>query len=54
VEHHRPPAGRIAHGFSNSDTVQAEFKAAWEALKSRMTPEQFAMAYKAMNFTDDG
>ena len=36
------------------DTAKAEFKAAWEALKARTTPRQFAAAYKAMNIRDDG
>ena len=36
------------------DTAKAEFKAAWEALKARITPEQLASAYKAMNIRDDG
>ena len=36
------------------DTAKAEFKAAWEALKARTTPEQLAAAYKAMNIRDDG
>ena len=36
------------------DTAQAEFKAAWEALKARTPPEQLAAAYKAMNIRDDG
>ena len=31
------------------DTAKSEFKAAWEALKARSTPEQLAAAYKAMN-----
>jgi hypothetical protein len=35
------------------DTAKAEFKAAWEALKARTTPEQRASAYKAMNLRDD-
>jgi hypothetical protein len=30
-----------------------EFKAAWEALKARTTPEQLAAAHKAMNVRDD-
>jgi hypothetical protein len=34
--------------------AKAEFKAAWEALKARTTPEQLAAAYKAMNIRDDG
>ena len=35
------------------DTAKAEFKAAWEALKARTTPEQLAAAYKAMNIRDE-
>jgi len=35
-------------------TAKAEFKAAWEALKARTTPEQLAAAYRAMNIRDDG
>ena len=34
VERHRPPARRIPMGSAKDrDTAQAEFKAAWEALK---------------------
>ena len=36
------------------DTAKSEFKAAWEALKARSTPEQLAAAYKAMNIRGDG
>ena len=35
-------------------TAQAEFKAAWEALKARTSPEDLAAAYRAMNIRDDG
>ena len=35
------------------DTAKAEFKTAWEALKARISPEQLAAAYKAMNIRDD-
>ncbi len=35
------------------NTAKAEFKAAWKALKARVTPEQLASAYKAMNIRDD-
>jgi hypothetical protein len=35
------------------DTAKAEFKAAWEALKARTTPEQLAAAYQAMNIRDE-
>ena len=38
----------------NIDTAKAEFRAAWEALKARTTPEQRAAAYGAMNIRDDG
>jgi hypothetical protein len=41
-------------GRQDADTAKAEFKAAWEALKARTTPEQLAAAYKAMNIRDDG
>jgi len=30
-------------------TARADFKAAWEALKARTTPEQLVAAFKAMN-----
>jgi hypothetical protein len=36
------------------DTAKAEFKAAWQALKARTTPEQLAAAYRSMNIRDDG
>jgi hypothetical protein len=36
------------------DTAKAEFKAAWEGLKAKTSPEQLAAAYKAMNIRDDG
>jgi hypothetical protein len=36
------------------DTAKGEFKAAWEALKARTTPERLAAAYKAMNIRGDG
>ena len=39
---------------TDADTARAEFKAAWEALKARTTPEQRASAYHAMNIRDDG
>ena len=35
------------------DLAKTEFKAAWEALKARTSPEQLAAAYKAMNIRDD-
>jgi hypothetical protein len=36
------------------DKAKAEFKAAWEALKARTSPEELAAAYKAMNIRGDG
>ena len=36
------------------DTAKAEFKAGWEALKARTSPENLAAADKAMNIRDDG
>ena len=36
------------------NTAKAEFKAAWEALKAKTSPEELAAAYKAMNIRDDG
>jgi hypothetical protein len=35
------------------DAAKAEFKAAWEALKARTTPERLAAAFKAMNIRGD-
>ena len=47
--------GGLPMGSSKDlDTAKAEFKAAWEALKARTTPEQLAAAYRAMNIRDDG
>jgi hypothetical protein len=37
----------------NLEQAKAEFKAAWEALKARTTPERLAAAYQAMNIRDD-
>ena len=36
------------------DTAKADFKAAWEELKAKTSPEDLAAAYKAMNIRDDG
>jgi len=36
------------------DTARADFKAAWEGLKAKTSPEELAAAYKAMNIRDDG
>ena len=47
--------GGLPTGSSKDlDTVKAEFKAAWKALKARATPEQLVAAYKTMNIRDDG
>ena len=43
------PGGLPMGSAKDIDTAKAEFKAAWEALKARTTPEQLAAAYKAMN-----
>ena len=46
---------RTPHGSATDiDTAEAEFKAAWEALKARTPPSLLAAAYKAMNIRDDG
>jgi hypothetical protein len=47
------PGGLPAGSAKDIDTAKAEFKAAWEALKARGTPEQLAAAYRAMNIRDD-
>ena len=36
------------------DTAKADFKAAWEALKARTTPEQLLAAYRDLNIRNDG
>ena len=43
------PGGLPIGSAKDLDTAKAEFKAAWEALKARTTPEQLAAAYRAMN-----
>jgi hypothetical protein len=35
------------------ETAKAEFKAAWEALKARTSPEQLARAFRSMNIRDE-
>ena len=47
------PGGLPTGSAKDIDTAKAEFKAAWEALKARATPEQLAAAYRAMNIRDD-
>jgi hypothetical protein len=46
------PSGLPMGSAKDLDTAKADFKAAWEALKARTTPEQLAAAYKAMNIRD--
>ena len=47
-------AGLRTGSAKDLDTAKADFKAAWEELKARTTPEELAAAYKAMNVRDDG
>jgi hypothetical protein len=47
------PGGLLMGSAKDIHTARAEFKAAWEALKARTTPEQLAAAYRAMNIRDD-
>ena len=48
------PGGLPMGSAKDRDTAQAEFKAAWEALKARTSPEALRAAYKAINIRDDG
>ena len=48
------PDGLPMGSAKDADTAKAEFKAAWEALKARTSPEQLAAAYQAMDIRDDG
>ena len=36
------------------DTAKADFKADWEVLKAKTSPEELATAYRAMNIRGDG
>ena len=36
------------------DTAKADFKAAWEALKAKTSPEELAAAHEDLNIRDDG
>jgi hypothetical protein len=47
------PGGLPAGSSPDLERAKTEFKAAWEALKARTSPEQLAAAYKAMNIRDD-
>jgi hypothetical protein len=46
------PGGLPMASAKDRDTAEAEFKAAWKALKARSTPEQLAAAYHAMHIRD--
>ena len=47
-------AGLRMGSAKDLDTAKADFKAAWEGLKAKTSPEKLAGAYKAMNIRDDG
>jgi hypothetical protein len=43
---------RIGLSDYSVEAAKAEFRAAWEALKARTTPERLVAAYEAMNIRD--
>jgi hypothetical protein len=47
-------AGLRMGSAKDLDTAKADFKAAWEGLKAKTSPEQLAAAYKDLNIRDDG
>ena len=47
-------AGLRMGSAKDLDTAKADFKAAWEGLKAKTSPEELAGAYQAMNIRDDG
>jgi hypothetical protein len=47
------PGGLPMGSAKDIDAAKADFKAAWEALKAKTTPEQLAAAYRAMNIRGD-
>jgi hypothetical protein len=47
-------AGLRMGSANDLDTAKADFKAAWEGLKAKTSPEDLAAAYRAMNMQDDG
>ena len=51
---HADFASRSAVSGARRRAAKTEFKAAWEALKARTTPELLTAVYKAMNIRDDG
>ena len=48
------PGGLPMGSAQDFNTAKAEFKAAWKALKARITPEQRAAAYKDARRTVSG
>ena len=46
-------AGLRMGSAKDLDTAKADFKAAWEGLKAKTSPEELAAAYQAMNIDDD-
>ena len=47
-------AGLRMGSAKDLDTAKADFRAAWDGLKARTSPEDLAAAYAAMNIRDDG
>jgi hypothetical protein len=47
-------AGHPMGSANDLDTAKADFKAAWDVLKAKTSPEELAAAYQAMDFRDDG
>jgi hypothetical protein len=57
-ESRNPPAFHLTAGLrmgsaKDLDTAKADFKAAWEALKAKTSPEELAAAYEDLNIRDD-
>ena len=46
-------AGLRMGSAKDLDTAKADFKAAWENLKARVSKDELAAAYKALNIRDD-
>jgi hypothetical protein len=47
-------AGHPLGSDKDLDTAKADFKAAWEILKAKTSPEELAAAYRDLNIRDDG
>ena len=47
------PGGLPTGSAKDINEAKAEFKAAWEAVKARTTPEQRATTYRATNIRDE-